>query len=114
MSINDDKNKWNERQGGRADIYISTKYLGILSYLIIGTANRLYRIYYQFFANGNFISTHPLAHTFRSRDSISASSQPEVLRKWLLSHFRTRKKSNKRTMDAARKIEGGSEEWALG
>lgn len=94
-------------------IYISIKYLGILSHLIIGTANRLYQIYYQFFANGNFTSTRPLAYTFRSRDSISASSQPEVLCKWLLSHFRTKKKSNERMMVAGRKTERGSEEWVL-
>lgn len=102
-----------ERKARRAPIYISIKYLGILSHLIIGTANRLYRIYYQFFANGNFTSTRPLTYTFRSRDSISASSQPEVLRKWLLSHFRTKKKSNERMMDAARKAEG-ERDWRNG
>jgi hypothetical protein len=42
-----------------------------------------------------------------SGNSISGSSRPEVLRKWLLSHFRTRKKSNERTMDAAREGKGG-------
>jgi len=46
-----------------------------------------------------------------SGNSISVSSRPEVLRKWLLSHFRTRKKSNERTMDAAREGKGEVTRW---
>lgn len=40
------------------NIHKSTKCLGILSYLIIDTLNQLYRIHYQFLANGNFIPAH--------------------------------------------------------
>lgn len=38
---------------------------------------------------------------FQPGDSISISSRPEVSREWLLSHFRTKKKSNERTMEPA-------------
>lgn len=38
---------------------------------------------------------------FQPGDSISIFSRPEVSREWLLSHFRTKKKSNERTMEPA-------------
>ena len=55
-----------------------------------------YQIYYQFWANGNFSVRFPGFLPSMQRDSISTSSRSEVSSEWLLSHFRSKKKSNKR------------------
>ncbi|XP_011643418.1 uncharacterized protein LOC105431126 [Pogonomyrmex barbatus] len=45
-------------------------------------------------------------NAFGNQSTILLEFRPEVLRKWLLNHFRTRKKSNERTIDAIRETEG--------
>lgn len=87
------------------DSPISTGYPGILSHSIIRHADssalsNLLSIFGERQFPGGGCATL-ISTLFQPGDSISISSRPEVLREWLLSHFRTKKKSNERTMEPA-------------